>query len=84
MKTINIDDFLNENAVTVTVNGKDYVVRDIDFTLAEELSKNDSDKKAVVSKILNCNVKELDNYGAIGVMKIIAYLNENLLPKVSQ
>jgi len=84
MKTINIDSFLDENAVEIIVNSKKFVVKDLSIEDAEALSKEDSDRKAVLSKILNCEVKDLDAYGAIGIMKIVSFLNENLLPKVSQ
>jgi hypothetical protein len=84
MKTINIDDFLNENAVEFVVNGKKFIVRDVSMEHAEALSKEDCDRKVVLSKVLGCDPTDLESYGAIGVMKIVAFINENLLPKVSQ
>ena len=84
MKTIDIDKFLEENAVEVTVNGNAYKVKDIDMTDAEALAKEDSNKKEILAKILGCKVSEFDTYGAIGIMKIVTFLNENLLPQVSQ
>jgi hypothetical protein len=84
MKTINIDDFLNENAVEFVINGKKFIVKDVSMEHAEALSKEDSDRKAILTKVLGCELEDLESYGAIGIMKIIAFINENLLPKVSQ
>jgi hypothetical protein len=84
MKTINIDTFLNDNAVEVIINQKPFIVRDMTMELAQELGKEDSDKKAILSKIIGCDIKDFDAYGAIAIFGIVQFLNENLLPKVSQ
>jgi len=84
MKTLDVDKFLEENAVEITVNGKKLVVKDLELEDAEALAKEDSDKKAILAKVLGCDTKDLDSYGAIGIMKIITFINENLLPKASQ
>lgn len=84
MQKINIDQFLDENAVEITINDKPYTIKDLAFEDAEALAKEDSDKKAILAKIIGCTVKELDPYGAIGIMKIVTFINENLLPKASQ
>jgi hypothetical protein len=84
MKTINIDDFLNENAVEVTIKGKPYKIKDMTIEDANELGKEDANKKEVLAKIIGCKEEELNDYGAIALFGIVRFLNENLLPKVSQ
>lgn len=84
MKKLDIDKFLDENAVEIIIKGKTYTVRDLSIEDAEMLAKEDSNKKEVLAKIIGCTPAELDSYGAIGIMKIVSYLNENLAPQVSQ
>ncbi len=84
MKKIDLDQFLDENAVEITIAGKPYTIRDLSLEDGEALAKEDSDKKAVLAKILGCPIEALEPYGAIGIMKIVTYLNENLLPSTSQ
>ena len=83
-KKMNLDNFLDENAITITIGGKDYVIKDMTLEDATEMTKEDSDKKAILAKVIGCPVKELDPYGAIGIMKIVTFINENLLPGASQ
>jgi len=84
MKKLDIDKFLEENAVTLVVNGKEYVVTDISAEDANELAKENANHKEVLARIIKCDPKELDKYGTIGILKIVSFLTENLLPRVSQ
>lgn len=84
MKKLDVDKFLEENAVEIALGGKTYIVKDLEIKDAEALALPESDKKGILAKVIGCEVDELDSYGAIGIMKIVTFLNENLLPKASQ
>lgn len=84
MKKIDIDQFLEENAVELSIGGKPYIIKDLSLEDAKALGDENSDKKAILAKVIGCPVEALKPYGAIGIMKIVSYLNENLLPQVSQ
>jgi hypothetical protein len=83
MKVVNIDEFLQEKAFEIVLNGKSFTVKDIDPE-AFELLKNDGATKEVIKKLLGCKDEDLKGYGIATYGKIIKEITENLLQEPSQ
>lgn len=78
-KTIDLNDLLEESAVTIKVNGKDYTVRDLPLDLTKD-SDGDNGIRVIVMKALKCEESDLEGLGIAALSKIMDALYENLLP----
>lgn len=78
-KTIDLNDLLEESAVTIKVNGKDYTVRDLPLDLTKD-SDGDNGIKSIVMRALKCEEADLEGLGIAALAKIMDVLYENLLP----
>jgi hypothetical protein len=76
MKTFDVDDYLKTAGVEVVIKGKKYVVKDFPMDFDENM-----DNKEFLSKVIGCEKKELDGYGATALLKLYDYLYTNLVPK---
>ena len=81
-KTIDLNDLLDESAVTIKVNGKDYTVRDLPLDLTKD-SDGDNGIKSIVMRALKCEEADLEGLGVAALAKIMDALYENLLPSRS-
>ncbi len=81
-KTIDLNDLLEESAVTIKVNGKDYTVRDLPLDLTKD-SDGDNGIRVIVMKALKCEESDLEGLGIAALSKIMDVLYENLLPSRS-
>jgi len=88
MKTFDIDKFLTENAVTITMKGKDFVVKDISEKARSLMSPEEGverkGEKEIVKALLDCMDKDLEGYGLAAYSKIIREITQNLLQTSSQ
>ncbi len=80
-----VDEFLNNNSITIKLGGKEFLVSDIPYSFHEELKKDDvgSHKKALAD-LLGCDIKVLEKYGIAATNIIIEKINKSLFPKSSQ
>lgn len=81
-KTIDLNDLLEESAVTIKVNGKEYTVRDLPLDLTKD-SDGDNGIRVIVMKALKCEESDLEGLGIAALSKIMDVLYENLLPSRS-
>ena len=82
-KVVNIDEFLQERQFTISLNGKEFVVRDIDPEAFEMLREHGANKEAI-KKLLGCEDQDLEGYGIAAYGKIVKSITENLLQEPSQ
>ena len=85
MKTINIDDFLKERSLQFTLNGKNYIIKDISTKAIEILRSEETGReKEGIKELLQCEDKDLEGYGLVTFNKILKDATENLLQGPSQ
>lgn len=82
-KVVNIDEFLQERQFSISLNGKEFVVKDIDPE-AFEILRNEGANKEAIKMLLSCEDKDLDGYGIAAYGKIVKSITENLLQEPSQ
>ena len=85
MKTINIDEYLKEQGVTVTIKGKEFIVTDIPVEFKKQLEKDsdERDEKEIVKTILGCKDEDLEGYGLAAFAAIIKQVTDSLFPAPS-
>jgi hypothetical protein len=83
MKTLDIDKFLNEKAMTIVLKGKEFIVKDLDDTTRKLMDAEEPDHKAIVKSILKCEESDLDGYGIVAFSNIISEVTKNLFPDAS-
>ncbi len=83
MKTINIDEYLQNNGIKIIIKGKEYIVRDIPRDVQKMLREEDPDTLDAVSKLLGAPKKDLEEYGIVALSKVIRVAYENLLKDVA-
>jgi hypothetical protein len=83
MKTLDIDKFLNEKAMTIVLKGKEFIVKDLDDTTRKLMDAEEPDHKAIVQSILKCDEIDLDGYGIVAFSNIISEVTKNLFPDAS-
>jgi|JTFO01.1.fsa_nt_gb hypothetical protein len=83
MKTLDIDKFLNEKAMTIVLKGKEFIVKDLDDTTRKLMDAEEPDHKAIVKSILKCEEIDLDGYGIVAFSNIISEVTKNLFPDAS-
>lgn len=86
MKTLDVDQYLNDSAVEVKLNGKTFVVKDVYDETRQLMDKGEDemDPKEVVKSLLGCTDEDLQGYGMVAFNKIITDVTENLFPSSSQ
>lgn len=87
MKAINIDEYLNENSVEITLNNKKFVVKDISEETQKLLRREepgDNDHREIVKSMLGCTDNDLKGYGIAAFTAIITNVTKNLFPSNSQ
>ena len=77
-KKINIDDYLVNQGVEITLGKKVFKVTDLPMDIKIELGKEDIDEKALVKKMLGCTDEDLEGYGLVAFAAIIREVTENL------
>ena len=85
MKTINIDEYLKEQGITVTIKGKEFMVTDIPVEIKAELGKDadERNEKEIVKQILGCEDEDLKGYGLAAFSAIIKQVTDSLFPAPS-
>jgi hypothetical protein len=86
---LDVDKFLEENAVTIKLHGKAFTIKDIDDEAQKLMAINDDDKedghtKLIVKSLLKCSDDDLKDYGSIAIAAIMREITENLLLQSSQ
>ena len=84
MKAFNVDEFLKERSVEITLNGKKFVVKDIDPSIQKMMREDEPDHRKVVQQILRCNDEDLEGYGVAAFIGIINEVTKNLFQASSQ
>lgn len=84
MKTLNIDEYLNERSLDVQIGGKSFKVKDLPLEARTMMRQDDPDQKEIVKKILGCEDKDLEGYGVAAFAAIINQVTENLFRPSSQ
>lgn len=85
VKRLNIDEFLTEQGVEITIKGKQYLIQDIPVEVQAELTKTPPDYKKIVLTLIGVkDQKVLDGYGIVALSKIVSVVHENLLLGVSR
>lgn len=81
MKSFNIDQLIEEQAIEIILNGKAYKIKDLPIDLLEQCTKEDGtvDNVKFVAKILKTPEAEIGDYGLITLAKIVELVTENLL-----
>jgi hypothetical protein len=83
MKTLDIDKFLSNKAMTIILKGKEFIVKDLDDTTRKLMDAEEPDHKAIVKSILKCEESDLDGYGIVAFSNIISEVTKNLFPDAS-
>jgi len=83
MKILNIDEFLQEKAMTITLKGKSFIVKDLSEETRLLMDAETPDHKAIVQSILGCSKEDLEGYGIVAFSNIIAEVTKNLFPDAS-
>lgn len=91
MKTVNIDEFLNTNAITLTIGEKDYTIKDLPFetqqilnSASELLNKGDSKQlRKGIATIVGCKESDLEDYGIKGLTYILEVVTRHFFPEAS-
>lgn len=84
MKTFNVDEFLKERSVEITLGGKTFMVKDIDPSIQKMMREEEPDHRKVVQSILRCEEKDLEGYGVAAFIGIINEVTKNLFQTSSQ
>lgn len=85
IKKLNVDEFLTEQGVEITIKSKQYLIQDIPVEVQEELAKTPPNYKKVVLMLIGVeDQKILDGYGIVALSKIVSIVHENLLLGVSR
>lgn len=83
-KVFDVDKQLSENAVTIRVKGKDFIVKDVPEEVTEKFNADDKEeRKDGLCMLLGCTKQDLDGYGHAATSLIISHIMENLFPKSS-
>jgi hypothetical protein len=82
-RVFNIDEFLSERAVTITVKGKEFTVKDIDDKTRKMMDAEEPDHRAIVKSLLKCEDIDLDGYGIVAFSNIIGEVTKNLFQDAS-
>jgi len=86
---LDIDKFLEDNAVTIRLHGKEFTVKDIDNDAQQLMAKDEKDQseshgKDIVKALLKCTDEDLEGYGSVAMAAIMKEITENLLLQPSQ
>lgn len=82
MKIFNVDEYLEENGITIELNKKKFHVKDIPADFQEALETKSS--KEVVKKMLGCSDDDITGYGEAAFAAIVNQVTSNLFPASSQ
>ena len=78
-----IDQLLAEDAITLTIKGQDFTILDLPDDVQKMFEENKDNPRMLLSKLLGCPIELLQDYGIVGINKIVQVINENFLPKLS-
>lgn len=77
-KVVDVDKFLNDTCVSITLNGKTFEVKDVPIELFDRYNASETkDLKGFVAEILNCAAEDLASYGIRALKHIIEEVFEN-------
>jgi hypothetical protein len=79
-KKFNVDEYLKENEIEVTLNGKTFTVRDVPEDIAKMMRSEEVTQKEIVKRILNCEDKDLEGYGMAAFANIVKQITEAIFP----
>lgn len=85
-KVVDIDQFLQERAVTIKLNGKEFTVKDVSEETRKLMDQQDdsSNHKEIVKSLLGCTDDDLKGYGLAAFTHIVNEVTRNLFPSSSQ
>ena len=78
-KVIDIDEFLQEQGVTIRLNGKEYFIDDIPQEVQDILTDPEQDNRKAIAVILGIPEEEVMDFGVVKCAAIINQIYENLL-----
>ena len=84
MKTFDVDQYLNERATQIKLNGKTFTVKDVPEEAQQMFGKEDAQPKEIVKTILGCADEDLKGYGTAAFSGIINEVTKNLFQDSSQ
>jgi len=79
MKMLNIDQLLEEKAITLVIGGVEYIVKDIPLSEKKPDEKDEVSLRKFVSGLIGCPEEALAPYGLAGLTLISKVVHENLL-----
>ncbi len=79
-KKFNVDEYLATNEIVITLNGKDFMVRDVPEETAQKMRDKDVSQKDIIKEILHCTDKDLEGYGMATFAGIIKNVTEAIFP----
>ena len=79
MKMLNIDQLLEDKAITLVIGGKDYIVKDIPLTEKKPNENDEIGLRKFVANLIGCPEEVLAPYGLAGLTLISKTVHENLL-----
>lgn len=89
-KVFNVDEFLKEKSVVIQLNGKDFEVTDIPFSLQKKIKDiRDNDENAeesikmLLCELLGCSKEDLEPYGIRAFNAILEHIYSNFFPENS-
>lgn len=83
-RNVNIDEFLQKQTITFTLNGKEFRVKDVPLEVRKMLEAEKIDEVEIVKKVLGCSDADLKGYGLVALNHIIKEVSENLFQESSQ
>lgn len=87
-KVVDIDSYLDENAITIKIKGKEFTVKDLSDETQKKLEKAEKGEEIeyrdIVMSVLGCTEDDLSGYGIVALSTIIEKVTKNLFPSSSQ
>jgi hypothetical protein len=83
MKVVDVDQILKDEAVTIKLHGKEFIVTDIDEDLLTVFDDPKTPKKEIVKKILGCADEDLVGCGLLTFATIISQVTRNFTQRAS-
>lgn len=82
MKKVNIDDFLKQSSIEITMNGKSYVIEDISEETEQLMQKENASPREIAQSILGVSEEEIQGYGLKACSHIIRAVTDSFLERV--
>lgn len=80
MKTFNIDELLDNQAIKIKIKDKEYVVRDFPSDLYDKCRTDGAlDTKKLVAGLLGTTEEEVATFGTVAITRIMDLVTSNLL-----